>query len=183
MLNLSNSLKNNIKTPELLTINDLFSLLLYASQKHNLENSNFDGHQYWLKFKQIFAEKSKPNNASTWTASYWKPMDEKLFNEIIKLSEFTNNNMIKQHHFLIQLLRIQLCNRPTLQKICQIALNVGQYLGTKEHNKKLNAYKNNITITNIKATDYISDNDARKKLTDFIGKEEIISLISSIIHK
>ena len=91
--------------------------------------------------------------------------------------------MIKQHHFLIQLIRIPKNEKPTLQKISQIALNIGQYLGSKEHDQRLNAYKQDIKVKYIKATDYIPKEDANKKLTDFYSLTEIEKLISAIVQR
>lgn len=184
---MNNTLKSALKDLSIITISNLFNIIIYISKQKNLKDKNFDGHQYWLGIKNILSEKSDPKKSNTWTAKKWiqlKDTDPKLAKQIESLNEFNNSdNMIKQHHFLIQLIRIPKNEKPTLQKISQIALNIGQYLGSKEHDQRLNAYKQDIKVKYIKATDYIPKEDASKKLTDFYSLTEIEKLISAIVQR
>jgi hypothetical protein len=52
------------------------------------------------------------------------------------LPEYTINGyeekiIIENNHFIIQQVRIPLTEKPTIRKIIQIALNIGQYKGSK----------------------------------------------------
>ncbi len=66
----------------------------------------------------------------------------------------------EKNHFIIQQVRIPLNEKPTIKKIIQIALNIGQYKGIN----------NNNYIYNIKFND----------LTQFIYKKDIIELSKHI---
>ena len=83
------------------------------------------------------------------------------------LPEYTINGyetkqINEKNHFMIQQVRIPLQDKPTIKKIIQIALNIGQYKGTnktknsnsmKYNNINQFIYKNDI----IKLSNYLTD--------------------------
>jgi hypothetical protein len=73
--------------------------------------------------------------------------------------------MIEQNHFIIQTVRIPSSEKPSLRKIIQVALNIGQYEGTTSKILK----KSNIT-------DYISKSDSKIKLNTILSKNDIKKL-------
>ena len=72
---------------------------------------------------------------------------------------YGNQNIIEENHFLIQTVRIPQNVKPSLRKICQVALNIGQYQGITK--KKID--NNNINY--------------------FLYKKDISILLQDIIHK
>ena len=67
-------------------------------------------------------------------ASKFKKIEPRLTAAIMELPEkiingYGQEKMIELHHFMIQAVRIPIKEKPTLQKILQIALNLGQYEG------------------------------------------------------
>jgi len=88
------------------------------------------------------------------------------------LPEYTINGyetkqINEKNHFMIQQVRIPLQDKPTIKKIIQIALNIGQYKGT-------NKTKNNNSIKYNNINQYIYKNDIIKLsnyLTDDIINE------------
>lgn len=66
----------------------------------------------------------------------WKKLDEKKVKEIMDLPEYYKNGnkeekIIEKNHFIIQSVRISTKEEASLKKLIQIALNIGQYEGTK----------------------------------------------------
>ena len=87
--------------------------------------------------------------------------DEKTLNEV--------------HHFIIQQVRIPLNEKPTIKKIIQVSLNIGQYKGTNNDNFIYNIKFNNITQFVYK-TDII---ELSKHISDEI-MEKINKYLSSL---
>ncbi len=125
-------------------------------------NSEYYGKAFWQPIKQI----CEPlDNIS---ATKWKKIKSSDVNKIMGLPEYTidgneNKKIIELNHFIIQQVRIPLKEKPTIKKILQIALNVGQYKGLNKGKYRYNIRLNNITEfvtkTNItKLSTYIDDN-------------------------
>jgi len=70
------------------------------------------------------------------------------------------------HHFLIQTVRIPKTESPSLRKIIQIALNIGQYL----------AFNNKTIIKRVNINDYINKKDSNTKLSDILSTKDITKI-------
>ena len=73
--------------------------------------------------------------------------------------------IIEQNHFIIQTVRIPLKEEPSIRKIIQVALNIGQCQGK---GNKFNIYLKNRT----KLSDYISKKDI-KRLSNIISNKTL----------
>ena len=148
-----------------LFIKDLFiKILLYVKKKRN-NNKNYDGLKFWRSIKPIL-------NNSKFKAKKWKKMEKKYYNNIMKLPEFYINGfgkkeIIAENHFIIQTVRIPVIEKPSLRKIMQIALNIGQYLGHNNTNtlkkNKIKDYVDNMTM-NTKLINVLEESDIKKIL-------------------
>ena len=76
-----------------------------------------------------------------------------------------NTEIIEKNHFLIQTVRIPKNEEPSLRKVCQIALNIGQYQG----------YANN-TIENSSIKNYLLNSDCFILLEDILTNKNILEL-------
>ena len=90
----------------------------------------------------------------------------------MKLPEFYINGfgkteIIEENHFIIQTVRIPVTEKPSLRKIMQIAINIGQYLG---HNKTN-------MLKKIKIKDYIDSITINTKLVNVLDESDIKKLI------
>ena len=132
----------------------LFDMVL--DKFYKLRKSNplkFNGKGAWQPIKQLLEKYDKYN------ASKWKRIPKSKTKEIMHLPEYTINgygtqDIIENHHFIIQQVRIPLQEKPTIKKIIQIALNIGQYKGSNKGKLLIN-YNN---------------------INDFIYKDDIVNL-------
>ena len=90
--------------------------------------TKFDGLGFWQPIKKMLEPLDQ------YSAKKWKKIPKKLTKKIMLLPEFTINgydqkSIIENNHFIIQQVRIPLNEKPTIRKIIQIALNIGQYRG------------------------------------------------------
>ena len=148
----------------LTTIETLFDLIKKISEQKNKANPSFDGKKFWQPIKKILSE-------SDWKAKKWKKTSKVKYDRIMKMPEsFTDghghNEIIEINHFLIQTVRIPKKEKPSLKKVGQIALNVGQYIGKKGNAKMIN--------TSIK--DYLVNSDCGILLKDILTKKNILDL-------
>lgn len=156
---------------KLITISDLFTQILLYVKKERYKNKNFNGLKFWRSIKPILTN-------SKYEANKWKNIPMKYYKNIMILPEYYmdgygNANIIEENHFLIQTVRIPKTEKPSLRKIMQIALNIGQYLG---HNTKhLIKYKN--------IKDYISVKDMNVKLYDILSKTDMIKLKKKLTRR
>ena len=100
-----------------------------------------------------------------YNAEKWKKISKTKTRKIMLLPEYTINGYDEKttnrvHHFIIQQVRIPINEKPTIKKIIQVALNIGQYKGTNDGN----------FIYNIKFND----------ISQFIYKTDIIELSKHI---
>ena len=91
--------------------------------------TKFDGQGFWQPIKKLFEPFDE------YSAKKWKKIPKKLTKTIMLLPEYTINgfeekSIIENNHFIIQQVRIPLKEAPTIRKIIQIALNIGQYRGS-----------------------------------------------------
>ena len=142
--------------PPLITLKDLFNFFIKHAYAKNKRNPHFDGRAYWQPIKRILAE-------LTWQASKWRTIPIRYTSKIMSIFEFGIDGngrkiMIEKNHFIIQTVRIPTNERPSIRKIMQIALNIGQCLAT-----------NNSSLLH------------RKKLSDYILKRECMTPLSTLI--
>ena len=133
-----------------------------VKQKREIYDS-FDGKKFWQSIKTILAK-------SSWNATKWKTQSKTNYEKIMSMSEYTingygNTEIIEKNHFLIQTVRIPENEEPSLRKVCQIALNIGQYQGyTRE------------TIENSTIQDYLLNSDCCILLKDILTVDNISQL-------
>jgi hypothetical protein len=138
----------------------LFANVLEKSHKLRKKNPhNFDGQGFWQPIKKILEP------LDSYNAKKWRKISKTKTRKIMLLPEYNINGyetklIDEKNHFIIQQVRIPLNEKPTIKKIIQIALNIGQYKGIN----------NNNYIYNIKFND----------LTQFIYKKDIIELSKHI---
>lgn len=148
------------------TVQCLFDAIMLKSEQHRIKNKNFDGKDYWKSIKQIIEK-------TDWTADKWKPVSKDKYNTIMDIIEFTINgrsekHIIEENHFLIQTVRIPVDSDPTLKKIMQVALNIGQYEGYVHHTGN---------------TKYCTVKTRPNLLTKFILKKDTIVKLDTILSK
>jgi hypothetical protein len=144
-------------------ISSLFQSIIETSKNKREKNKNFDGKQFWQPIKDIL-------DKSQWKASKWEKQKMKKYNYVMELPEyyingFGNQQIIEKNHFLIQIVRIPNKEEPSLKKIMQVALNIGQYIGYTGKNIK------NISINN-----FISSDDSKIMLNNVLDKNSIAEL-------
>jgi hypothetical protein len=151
------SSKNNSK--KLNILQGLFDLVKKKSMMLRLNNPKADGLSFWKPIKETLGRYDI-------VASGFKVLDPRLTSSIMSLPEkiingYGQEKMIELHHFMIQAVRIPIKEKPTLQKILQIALNLGQYEGL--------VGEPDIRLVSLDIKDYLEVDDIveiNKKLTD-----------------
>lgn len=146
------------------TIEDLFNKVKLYFEKKRQKNANFDGQKKWQPIKKILAK-------SKFKAEKWKGVSKKLYKSRMSLAEyeidgFGEKRIIEEHHFKIQTVRIPKNEVPSLRKIVQIGLNIGQYLGTNKDGD----------LTKVSCTDYVMKKVARTRLDTILEDEDVQAL-------
>lgn len=137
----------------------LFDIILDKSfQLRKKDPIYFDGKTFWQPIKKIL------DPLDNHSASKWKTLSKSKTKKIMLLPEYTINGyetkqINEKNHFMIQQVRIPLNDKPTIKKIIQIALNIGQYKGT---NKSINKTKNSNSIKYNNINQFIYKNDIIK---------------------
>lgn len=146
----------------------LFNAVKKTSKYIRQKNPKADGYKFWQPIKKIL-------NNSTGEANKWKIQKKQLINHVMNnIPEFIiygnkEKKIIEHNHFIIQTVRIPLQDKPTIKKIIQIALNIGQCKGM--------GYKYNKLLKNkTKITDYISTDDIIK-LSKLISKNDMNKIL------
>jgi len=98
-----------------------FDVIRLAAEAGRRADPQFDGWTFWQPIKKLLAGCSV-------TASNWKPLPPDVSNVVLALHEEPID-----FHFLVQHARIPNDSKPTLQKIGQLALNIGQLHGGLAH--------------------------------------------------
>ena len=107
----------------------IFNCVLDKAYKlRKADPTKFDGLGFWQPIKKLLEP------LDIYSAKKWKKIPKKLTRSIMLLPEYTINgydqkSIIENNHFIIQQVRIPLTEKPTIRKIIQIALNIGQYRG------------------------------------------------------
>jgi len=154
---------------KLITIKDLFDAIKEKSRKERDKNQYFDGQKFWQKLKAILGN-------SLYKAKAWKKIRTPVFDATIKLIEFTidgtgTKKIIEKNHFAIQTVRIPATEQPTLRKIMQVALNIGQFEGYDKWDGYVDA--GNLSAPNDNFENYISKTEGDKKLTTIMANADI----------
>lgn len=131
-------------------VRTLFAMVKSKARRLNEANPNFNGLDFWHTLKGHLAE-------SPYKARGWKLPGKATAAKVMSLPEYTidgheKKTIVAKNHFLIQTVRIPLSEPPTLRKIMQVALNVGQYQGKKGAAAHVKG--------RTRATDYLSKADA-----------------------
>lgn len=150
-----------------MNIENLFSKLRLKSKELNEKNKNFNGLKFWRSLKDEFA-------SSGFKSKSWKKISDKTVKNVMKMPEYYidgygKQKIIEVNHFLIQTVRIPLQDKPSLRKIMQIALNVGQFQGKRG--------KSEYMKNRIKCSDYISKKDCDVKINDILSEKSIKKIL------
>ncbi|MFP4135325.1 MAG: hypothetical protein ACLFTJ_14380, partial [Halothece sp.] len=114
-------------------LEQLFAEVKEETKQFKITQPNGDGRAFWQPLKKLFAE-------SGIQANNWKITDEGLetLELIYNLPESDEKGqIIPINHFLRQHARIPKEEKPTLQRIMQIALNSGQFMAAAHDFKEL----------------------------------------------
>lgn len=153
----------------------LFNLIVNKSKAERKKNpDDFDGLGYWRNIKGLI-----PDNIS---ASKWRKISSKLTNEIMNFPEEQTlgngkKEIIENNHFIIQQVRIPHTEKPSLRKILQVGLNVGQWLGNPNPKiyKQVNYNQTELHLL----SKYLDKKDIRnisEKIDDELMKKLIIAI-------
>jgi hypothetical protein len=146
----------------------LFNELVKKACENNAKNENFDGLKYWRQMKSDLEKLDK-----IIVAKKWKLPKESTRKRIMKIPEYdSKKNIIRFSHFLIQQVRIPYTSKPSIRKILQLALNIGQMKGLVRHIPVYNEILNCISYKKLKLD----------KLEYYLPKSEIVRL-SKLIDK
>ena len=144
----------------------IFNKVLNKSYNLRFKNpKNFDGQGFWQPIKKILLPFDK------YHAKKWKNIPKTITHEIMILPEYSINGyeqkiINENNHFIIQQVRIPLKEKPTIKKIIQIALNMGQYKALNKpifNNINQFIYKKDI----LELSKYITD-DIINKINDYL---------------
>ena len=148
----------------MLKLEFLFNAIIKKFEYLRKHNKNVDGLTLWQPLKQILS------SLDHYSAEKFKHISFVLTDKIMKLPEYTKNGygidtIIESNHFIIQQIRIPMKDKPTIKKILQLALNIGQWKG----------YPDNTIYQSI---DY--NNTNLDKLSRYIFSSDVIKLSNLI---
>lgn len=148
----------------MLKLEILFNAIIKKFEYLRKHNKNVDGLTLWQPLKQILS------SLDHYSAEKFKHISFVLTDKIMKLPEYTKNGygidtIIESNHFIIQQIRIPMKDKPTIKKILQLALNIGQWKG----------YPDNTIYQSI---DY--NNTNLDKLSRYIFSSDVIKLSNLI---
>lgn len=106
----------------------LFKNILKKTQELRKKNPKLDGQKFWQPIKEILTQ------FDDLPAKEWRKISEQSTKQIMDLIEYCVDGhekiiMNEKNHFIIQQVRIPLKEKPSIRKIIQIVLNIGQYRG------------------------------------------------------
>jgi hypothetical protein len=127
---------------------ELFNLVEKSSHNLRKAKKEADGLKFWQPIKKLFSFVDI-------NAKSWKQM--KHHDNVLDVPEYYidgrgEKKIIEVNHFLIQTVRIPLTEEPSVRKIIQVALNIGQYTGSggkKQDWMSLDNYISKAEIKNI----------------------------------
>jgi len=148
------------------------------TKSHQLRHKypNFDGRAFWQPIKKELAKL----NTNDFVASHWKPISKVLVHKIMSVPEYQRNGygneqIIEPHHFLIQQVRIPTTEKPSIRKIIQLGLNIGQWYGKPD--KSLMKELKYETLNLNKLSRYVSKKDI-EKISKNIPDESIQNIMN-----
>jgi hypothetical protein len=145
----------------------IFNLTKESSHHLKSKFTEFKGQEFWKGIKDILQQFDEIDVVVKWKILQ---IDESLKNNILDLEKYeidSNGKTIETNHFIVQQVRIPRDEKPTIKKIIQIGLNIGQWYAIPE-------YK---TFTE---KDYIASK--LDKIETYISTEAIVAL-SAIIDR
>ena len=150
-------------------LNDLFQLVIMSSEQLHKDNINADGLVFWKPIKKLLLEYDNV------VASSWKHINDNIVKWIMLLPEYVIDSegkkyIIETNHFLIQTVRLTIKEKPSLRKVIQVALNIGQYIGLG-HKRREWMYLDK----------YLTEEDI-KKLSEHVT-DDLISQVYNVILK
>lgn len=156
-----------------MSLQEIFDLIENKSHSLRLKNSNADGQKFWKPIKEILSNINIK-------VEKWKNVNDEN-KKIMLMPEFIidgygNKKIIEINHFIIQTIRIPLTEEPSLRKIIQIALNIGQYTGSGGKKNKWMKLENYLTANNINKI-----NNSIKKLNN--DENYLLNKIKKILNK
>jgi hypothetical protein len=154
----------------------IFDAVKTKSKIVNINNIKFNGLKFWQPIKKMLSEYDHIKVAK------WKNINSKYYKSYMTLPEYTIDGhgsqiIIKRNHFLIQQVRIPKHEKPSLRKIIQISLNIGQFLGTSTY-----SYRNRHRICYKKSQLSNLETYLYKKDIEAISKQIPDELVASIIQ-
>jgi len=107
----------------------LYNLIVARCKAERKKDPSFDGLTYWRNIKGVCSDSIQ--------ASKWKKISQSTITEIMNLPEEIilangKKELIEVNHFIIQQARIPTTEKPTLRKVLQVGLNVGQWIGNPD---------------------------------------------------
>lgn len=100
----------------------LYNMMLRAAWVARSLDPCMDGQAFWQPIKKILSK-------SSWSGE-WKRINPAYVEEITEKDRNSTDEVKELVHFQFQTTNIPTKEDPCLRKIIQIALNVGQYIGT-----------------------------------------------------
>jgi hypothetical protein len=133
---------------------ELFEALLRSACILRLSDPTADGQAFWQLFKVIFSPHDHVK--FQWTVS----ISEDVKAKIMSLPEFDENGDINEvNHFLIQSVRLP-TGEMNFRRLMQIALNIGQYVGSGGERKEWMKLENYVSPETLEELDkFIMENE------------------------
>ena len=142
-------------------IEKLFNAVKHASIQYRMKG-NKNGQDFWKPIKEHLSQKPIPE-------SKWKYIGKHIGNLILTFPEYTpNGKIIENNHFLIQQIRIPKTSPLCSRKVIQIALNIGQFIGSDTQQLKKKIKYNSFNCTELSRYVYSRD---LVKLSETISDE------------
>lgn len=150
-------------------VSQLFDKVRSKVKKERKKNKHFDGKGFWQPIKQIL------ENCSV--KFKWKTLKKSTVNTIMEMPEYYINGHGKQqidekNHFIIQSVRIPTTEEPSIKKLIQLALNIGQYEGVKKSKDKSLPYSS--------INDFVSSSVSVIDLSEYLSADDIDALYKII---
>ena len=142
-------------------LEQLFNDTIKTYKTARRKKFTFDGQAEWQPLKNLLTQ------YDSIVATEFKKIRSKLVTNIMCMPEkfidgYGTEIMIPANHFIIQQVRIPTQDKPTLRKVFQIALNIGQWkgsVGSSKSNKykELNTIHTYLNTSNIKLLSAVID--------------------------
>lgn len=154
----------------------IFYKVLKASKRCKEEIQEFDGLAFWTPIKKILQENELVLDTN------WAPkIDNEVKEKISAIDDYdSEKTFIECNHFLKQQVRIpNVEEKISLRKLIQIALNIGQFLGSKDNIHLINFVDyNNLKLDVIES--YINKDDLLR-MSETLNIDNILVKISEYL--